>query len=268
MNLHLLFDYPKFLIQLLNGSRTESELRGAERRSRDITPHLERKENLKILDVGSGALRPQYSILQSQGHHVVGVDLVNEPSGGIRSKLYILARYLFRRPLRASGHPISDSTLVCADVGALPFHTDAFDLVTSVAAFEHFLDIPSVVEELQRCLVPGGVAWIMIHLFTSPSGGHNVTRDLNAIQTLPPGVEPWDHLRKRKLAFHVPLNEYRIADYLAAFETHFEVVNHYCAGKEGEHLLTPEIRAELAEYSEEELTCGCYVIVAKNAKPS
>lgn len=266
MNFHLLFDYPRFLLQLLNGSRTESELRGAARRSEDISPYIDETEKLRILDVGSGALRPQYAILQSQGHRVIGVDLVNDPSTGLRSLLYVLARYLFRRPLKKSAQPISDDSLVCANVNSLPFAKSAFDLVSSVAAFEHFLDVPTVVSELKRCLRPNGVAWIMIHLFTSPSGGHNVSRDLNAIESLPHGVEPWDHLRKRKLPFHVPLNEYRIRDYLSVFEKEFEILKHYCAGKEGEHLLTPELREELQEYSEEELTCGCYVIVARNSK--
>ena len=33
--------------------------------------------------------------------------------------------------------------------------------------------------------------------------------------------------------------------------------------REGERLLTPEIEAELAAYSRDELTCGAYVIVAR-----
>jgi hypothetical protein len=33
--------------------------------------------------------------------------------------------------------------------------------------------------------------------------------------------------------------------------------------QEGEEFLTPEIEAELASYSREELTCGAYVILAR-----
>jgi hypothetical protein len=33
--------------------------------------------------------------------------------------------------------------------------------------------------------------------------------------------------------------------------------------REGEHLLTPKIEAELSEYSRDELTCGAYVIIAR-----
>ena len=83
------------------------------------------------------------------------------------------------------------------------------------------------------------------------------------LQTLLDGIDAWDHLRKRRLRFHVPLNELRIQQYLDEFGRHFEIVKHYCAMKEGEHLLTPEIEAELSKYSRDELTCGAFVIVTR-----
>jgi hypothetical protein len=85
------------------------------------------------------------------------------------------------------------------------------------------------------------------------------------LQSLPGGIEPWDHLRKRRLGFNVPLNEWRKDQYLAAFSRHFEILKEYCAMREGEHLLTSEIERELSEYSRDELTCGAYVIVARKS---
>jgi hypothetical protein len=82
---------------------------------------------------------------------------------------------------------------------------------------------------------------------------------------LPDGVEAWDHLRKRRLPLDVPLNEWRQKQYLEAFARHFDIVKHYCAMREGEHLLTPDIERELSGYSREELTCGAYVIVARKS---
>jgi hypothetical protein len=82
------------------------------------------------------------------------------------------------------------------------------------------------------------------------------------LKHLPDGVDAWDHLRQRRLPFHVPLNEWRIDQYLAEFSKHFEIVKHYCAMREGDEFLTPDIEAELADYSRDELTCGAYVIVA------
>jgi hypothetical protein len=132
-----------------------------------------------------------------------------------------------------------------------------------VAAFEHFAHVPGTVAELHRVLRPSGLAWVAIHLFTSPSGGHNFRLTEIPLRTIPPGVEAWDHLRKRRLPFSVPLNEWRIGQYVAAFSRHFEILKNYCAMREGEELLTPAIAAELSNYSREELTCGAYVIVAR-----
>jgi ubiquinone/menaquinone biosynthesis C-methylase UbiE len=156
--------------------------------------------------------------------------------------------------------------LLCGDVNRLPFSNSVFDLVTSVAAFEHFLNVPAVVSEVARVLKPGGLVYARIHLFTCPSGGHNVRITEIPLLRLPMSVEPWDHLRRRKLPWDVPLNEWRQGQYLEEFVKHFEVLKHYCAMREGEHLLTLQIERELSEYSRDELTCGAYVIVAR--KPS
>jgi hypothetical protein len=63
----------------------------------------------------------------------------------------------------------------------------------------------------------------------------------------------------------VPLNEWRQRHYLEAFGQHFDILKEYCAIREGEEFLTPQIRAELSDYSREELTCGGYVILARKA---
>jgi hypothetical protein len=99
----------------------------------------------------------------------------------------------------------------------------------------------------------------------SPSGGHN--RSLTEIppRNILPGIDAWDHLRKRHLPFHVPLNELRQSQYLKAFARHFEILKDYCAIREGEEFLTPQIRAELSDYSRDELTCGAYVILDRKA---
>jgi hypothetical protein len=103
-------------------------------------------------------------------------------------------------------------------------------------------------------------------LFTSPSGGHNLSLVEIPLRTVPPHVEPWDHLRRRRLPFHVPLNEWRHNQYLETFAAHLEVVNDYCAMREGESLLTTELELELSDYDRDELTLRDYIIVAR--KPS
>jgi ubiquinone/menaquinone biosynthesis C-methylase UbiE len=156
-----------------------------------------------------------------------------------------------------------DDTLVCGDVSSLPFRDQSFDAITSVAAFEHFLEVPKVLKEVHRIARPGAFIWVLVHLFSSPSGGHNVSLSQVPLRSIPRGIDPWDHLRKRRLPFRVPLNEWRATQYLSAFEKHFEVVKQYCALREGEHLLTEQVQRELSNYSRDELTCGAYVIVAR-----
>jgi hypothetical protein len=66
----------------------------------------------------------------------------------------------------------------------------------------------------------------------------------------------------------VPLNEWRKDAYLKAFAKRFEILKSYCALREGAQWLTPDIRAMLADYTEDELTCATFVIVARRQMTS
>lgn len=256
-------DYIRYTWQMLNGFRAQHERSLADLRTRDIRGLLSEQRPLDILDLANGRLRPQFALLKAAGHHIYGVDFVNRPATTPINLAYGIARQLYRWKLALPPAAMSEHTLLCANVGRLPFADDSFDLVTSIAAFEHFLDVPSVVVELHRVLRPGGLAWICVHLFTAPSGGHNLSFAQLPLRTLPPDAEAWDHLRKRRLRFHVPLNEWRKQQYINTFRQHFELLKNYCALREGEHLLTPAIEAELAQYTRDELTCWAYVLVAR-----
>ncbi len=256
-------DYTTGILQLLNGQRLIGEQKLAEHCHQDLTGIISVTPSTRILDLANGRLRPQYIILRAQGYRVFGVDLVNNPSSDAFGIGYRLARWLYGVRLTERQSNIKADTLTCTDVSHLPFVSGIFGLVTSIAAFEHFLDVPAVVAETARVLRPGGVAYIRIHPFTAASGGHNVKLMEIPLRSLPKGVEPWDHLRKRRLPFHVPLNEWRIHQYLEAFARRFEIVKHYCAMREGNNLLNQEILADLPGYTADELTCGSYVIVAR-----
>jgi ubiquinone/menaquinone biosynthesis C-methylase UbiE len=255
-------DYARYVGQIISGFRVQHEQHLAEWRERDVSLLLDLDRSQRVLDLANGRLRPQYRIMRAAGQSVFGIDLVNHPVTNWVDASYRLARWFYRRQLR---YTAADDTLSCANVNRLPFAAETFGLVTSIAAFEHFLDVPTVVAELYRVTRPGGLAWIEIHPFSSPSGGHNVKLSEVPLRHLPRGVDAWDHLRQRRLPFHVPLNEWRIDQYLAEFSKHFEIVKHYCAMREGEELLTPEIERELSAYTRDELTCGAYVIVARKA---
>jgi len=256
-------DYLSYTWQMLNGFRANGEREIAQERKRDISPYINANQDLRVLDVANGHLRPQYTLLKAAGYQVYGIDWVNRPQSSWIDVAYRVARWLYVRKLGLPAEVAAAQTLVCGDVGNLPFPDNSFDLVTSVAAFEHFLDVPTVVAELYRVIRPGGLAYTRIHLFTSPSGGHNLSFTEFPLRTIPAGVAPWDHLRQRRLPFSVPLNEWRRAQYLETFARHFHILKHYCAMREGEELLTPALEAELSTYDRDELTCGAYVIVAR-----
>ena len=252
-------DYVRFLRDLANGARVAHERALNRLRDRDVGPYLDLESPRDVLDLANGRLQPQLPLLCAAGHRVIGVDLANRPSHRPVDLLHRPARWLYRRSLgNQAGSGVA--SLVAGSADALPFRDDSFDLVTSIAALEHFMEVPRAFAEVERVLRPGGVAWLCVHLFTSISGGHNVGYVSGPMTRLPAGAEPWDHLRHRRRPFSVPLNQWRRHQYLEAFAKSFRVITHYCAIREGEGLLSPLLRSELSAYDVEELTCGAYVI--------
>src|SRR6266508_670780 len=252
-------DYLRYGWWLVDGTPIEHERWIANLRHHDTAPFVNGKNSLVILDLANCQLRPQYKILRDQGHRVYGLDMVNAPERRWRDCAYRFARRLYARDIRANDSK-RDDTLICGNVSALPFRNQSFDLATSVAAFEHFLDVPTVLREVHRVVRPGGLLWVLVHLFSCPSGGHNVSLSQVPLRHIPRGIDPWDHLRKRRLPFHVPLNEWRSEQYLSEVGKNFEILKHYCAMREGENFLTPQIENELSTHSRDELTCGAYII--------
>src|SRR5262245_47942637 len=68
-------DYAHYIWQMLAGSRLQHELQLAGWRTRDISSSFALDHEISVLDLANGRLRPQYSILRSEGQHVYGVDL-------------------------------------------------------------------------------------------------------------------------------------------------------------------------------------------------
>ena len=256
-------DYLRYIVQLLDGSRAKIEREIAQRRDRDIGPFLRDTSRLRILDLANGSLQPQYTLLKAAGHRVCGVDLLNRPRLNGTDLAYRIARRIFTWKLAIPSRALKPRILVCGSATDLPFRNDSFDLVTSIAAFEHFLNVPAVVAGIHRILRTGGLAWIGIHLFTSLSGGHNFNLTEVPLRRIPVGVQPWDHLRKRSMPFRVALNEWRLEQYRKLFASRFKILNEYCVMREGEEFLTPAVEAELKEYSRDELTCRSYVILVE-----
>ncbi len=257
-------DYIIFGWQIINFRRINFELNQAKKRSEDIKS-FSLPEKMKCLDLANGNLRPQSYILKTQGHELHGVDICNKKELNLTNSLYSLIRLIFKMQLFIKkGKFAHDKNIIYSNVETLPYEDNSFDLITSVAAFEHFLNPEKVIKECKRVLKPNGIAWISLHSFTSITGGHNLQFYLGPVKKIPKDFEPWDHLRKNKVPIHVPLNKLRKIDYIELFKRYFKLENYYCYIKEGEEFLTDEIRKELSMYSNAELIQSTLIFILKN----
>jgi SAM-dependent methyltransferase len=165
----------------------------------------------------------------------------------------------------------SEITFVVSDPASAKYSlpSNSFDLIASNAVVEHVADVPRFAAEIRRLLLRGGYFYAIIHNFYSLSGGHNLEW---AFPDEHPStrVPPWDHLRENRFPAWSHLNRLRPEEYREAFKRELEVVffegrdiNHDPRGGEGEHLLTPEIAAELAAYHRELLLTRAWCIICR-----
>ncbi len=234
-----------------------------------------------ILDIGCGKFYPFTLLFGSLGNRVTGIDILyiraNEPLvrryhrilryNGFRSlmeellyRLSFKERAYYQALEEASASSLTSKGVTFEQMSAenMSFVDETFDIVVSVATFEHLANVPRAVSELSRVMKKGAIAYIDINLFASPSGGHHFDWP-NTSQ-----VPPWDHLRQRRLPFTVYLNEMREHEYLEVFRRELNVLEVIDIDKgEGREFLTPEIRAELSDYPEEELTKYGIAIIAE-----
>ena len=138
----------------------------------------------------------------------------------------------------------------------LAFPDGSFDFVFSCSTFEHLPNPARVLEEIQRVLRPGGVAYIMLHLFTSEGGAH----DPRIIADRREAVPLWAHLRpehEAKVESNSYLNRWRLAEWEELFRQKIP-------GVHLEHLADPRPEraaalaalrqsGELSQFSDEEL---------------
>lgn len=243
---------------------------------------------LRVLDVGCGKAYWLTLLLHSVGAVVTGVDSEfittsrhpgkycsvvrhNGPERALRTLVWdlVYAAPYYRQLATVCSLPLrfKDVDVRRMSVTDLDFPDDFFDLVVSHETFEHLPDVPASVHSLHRVMKPGGMAYIHVHNYTSLSGGHHIAwkyPDTQPSATVP----PWDHLRQNRYP-EIPswINRLRMQHYRHAFERWFEILEWIPITIEGRALLTPEIRAELADYGEEELlTKGFVVIVRPKAK--
>lgn len=238
----------------------------------------------KVLDLGCGKTFWLTLLLASDGADALGVDTeVTEPRRTVGKYLHLFRANGWERALRtlvwdvlfasryyrqlgdAFGKPLrfEDVRLAAIDGSRLPAGDASLDCIVSHEVLEHVEPLRDVLREVRRTLKPDGLAYLYVHHFTSLSGGHHIAwkhPDSAPSRVVP----PWDHLRQQRFA-HVPswLNQVRAREYRALIEEQLEIVAWHWLPREGEALLTPQIRAELAGYDEDELLHKGFIVIAR-----
>lgn len=238
---------------------------------------------LRVLEVGCGKSYWLTLLLAGYGARAVGIDTEPVLPGMSPAKyLGILKRQgleraartafwdlVFGRPYfkelaRASDFPLDFERpeLKVMSGDGLGFEDHAFDLVVSHEVFEHLPDVPAALDEIRRVLKADGLTYIYVHNYTSLSGGHHIAWKYPD-EAPSARVPAWDHLRQ-SLYPDIPswINRLRMDDYRRFFEERFEVLD-WIPVTEGRGLLNNRIRAELKDYSKEELLTKGFTIIAR-----
>ena len=244
-------------------------------------------EGLRVLEVGCGKMRWLTLLLHSRGAQVTGFDtevvergLMKYPriwrANGLERAARTLvwdvlyARSYYRELARTAPFALRFDGLDVRQMSVteMDFAPKTFDLVVSHEVFEHLPDVNGALDGVARVLKDDGLTYIYTHNFTSLSGGHHIAwkyPDSEPSETVP----PWDHLRANRFP-DIPswINGWREHRYRQAFDARFEVLEWIHTEREGEALLTPEIRRELDDYSEDELLTKGFIAIARpSARP-
>jgi SAM-dependent methyltransferase len=232
-----------------------------------------------MLDVGCGPNAPMTVLLHSARANVIGIDEYIGHRWGLgfqpqRYLAYLREAGAFKTLRKALGELAYDRhyyVTLAQTVGfslreqgidlrqmraeELQFDDRSFDVIHSNATWEHLRDVRLANEEIARCLRPGGIAYIEIHLFASLSGGHDLPWEVPGRTELA-GVTPWQHLRNADWKPPVYLNRLREQQYRQLFEDTptLEIVDWKTEFIEGEALVTEPLLEELSGYSRQELT--------------
>jgi SAM-dependent methyltransferase len=232
---------------------------------------------LRILDIGCGERAPLALLMAAHGAEVDALDLVPVRLGWRRPTMWLLllrasgARSMARQIVRDFLHtfrywrrlrrllgrrlPFAAVRLRLGDAQRLEIPDETFDFVVSAAVWEHLPDVRAATREVNRVLKREGMGSIQAALFPALGGGHHAEwHDLS------PGrrrtIRPWDHLLPGAQPLPLYCNGWRAHQFREAFQQETDLISWELGEPRGGEYLTPELRQELAEYSETDLLVG------------
>jgi SAM-dependent methyltransferase len=224
-----------------------------------------------LLNLACGRLAPLPLLLTASGFQTTGADLnippAYLPTSGIKQWF---KRGQLVKTWQAATAPYYDSLaqqtglklkwdkvkIDLADLTRLPYPGGAFEVVICPNHLPHAADVESLLAEAARVLKPGG--WLVADIRPYPA----LTGAFG-----PDGTRPWAHLRGGDGSADEPgliFNRWREAQYRSALEKFFAITQWQAEPDErAVKLLTPDIRTELSEYDEAELTCRQIIVMAQ-----
>ena len=218
----------------------------------------------RILDIGCGQLGTQVALFNADGADVWGVDLevptftmtpaiflwVCKSNGLERAIKSLIRHILFDKAYIKNLKRLYNKTVAfnslylrIQSATSLSFPDAMFDFIYSSYVFEHIDDVPKAVNEVNRVLKNNGIARVLIHLFPSLSGGHNLEWQFPDISKARKAM-PWDHLLENKFPANAFLNKLRLHDYREIFNEYMKIKEEIIITKGTSHL-TLELEAKL-----------------------
>ena len=266
-----------------------ASLEGTQRTLRNLDDYRSTYERLtgqpfadaRALEIGFGGQPIRLIALMSMGVNVRGIDLdmpmlsfspmrllqIAKKNGPERALKTAVRNILFDRrdraklksALRQRGckFKIDPTRFLIGDAATYNYGPEPVDFIYSNDVFEHIPrnGLEQLIERLSSLMSPHGLALITPSVYTGITGGHLTEWYGNLVpQDIPRKTEPWEHLRKKRYRANTYLNCLSRSDYREFFSRHFEILDEKVMDPTlGRQWLTPEVRAELSDWSEDEL---------------
>jgi SAM-dependent methyltransferase len=150
---------------------------------------------------------------------------------------------------------LPDPRCVVGDICDGVPHPGTWDILASWSLFQSIPDPHLAVKRCADALAPGGVLYMSVQLWTCNTGHHDIRAYTGQEHELP----LFAHLRpghEHEVQPSAWLNKLRLADWRRIYDEHcpgHTEYQHRYGEEELRARMTPEIRAELSDYSDEEL---------------